>query len=203
MIHESYPWKRELLRDAEILDRWAERTRHTERRDVLFERKLFISAYSIRKLIEARKLSTDIEKLRLGCDLFPWTGKPLDFMNNHHIDKAFDLENGRPSTVSLRDVANLIIHSLVLVFQFDEDDRIVGFLCTSEVKQRIGLYAISMASFIALMRKVGADYPSNSSFVRGQDGLIDVFWAGHGEPPPSVQNKLDAALKKRIQSERS
>ncbi len=56
MIYESYPWKRDLLRDADIIERWAAKKTDSEYRSMLLEKKVFLSAFVIRKLIEDYKV---------------------------------------------------------------------------------------------------------------------------------------------------
>lgn len=41
MIHESAPWKSHLLRDAALIERWAAKPGHSERRSFIIERKVF------------------------------------------------------------------------------------------------------------------------------------------------------------------
>lgn len=62
VIWESGPWKEALLKDADLLDRWASRRDRAVQRDVIFEKKIFLAAYSMRRLIEAEKLCSSFEK---------------------------------------------------------------------------------------------------------------------------------------------
>ncbi|MCJ8518522.1 hypothetical protein ABID21_001154 [Pseudorhizobium tarimense] len=61
MIADSAPWKDELLKDADLIERWAAKARPSERGSILIERKVFVSAFAMRKLIECEKVSSDVE----------------------------------------------------------------------------------------------------------------------------------------------
>ena len=56
MIFESYPWKRFLGKQAEVLCRRKSQRKWTESSLACVERELFVSAYAVRKLLEANKL---------------------------------------------------------------------------------------------------------------------------------------------------
>ncbi|KRE15072.1 hypothetical protein ASE63_17700 [Bosea sp. Root381] len=92
MIHESAPWKAHLVRDARLIERWAAKPKHSERRSFLIERKVFLAAYAMRKLDDGIKLSdlltADMQVLR-----FPPAQGGFTLRNNHSFDECFDLEN--------------------------------------------------------------------------------------------------------------
>lgn len=80
MIWESKRWKDELLANAKLLKQ-LEKKRRTEGRAFQFERAIFLSAYIMRKLWEARKLSSVWEKRELACILYPLRGRVPDLFN--------------------------------------------------------------------------------------------------------------------------
>jgi hypothetical protein len=59
MIYDSMPWKKGLLRDAAIIERWANK-KPTERQSIIIEKKIFITSYVVRKLIEGHKVATNL-----------------------------------------------------------------------------------------------------------------------------------------------
>jgi glycerol kinase len=65
MIGDSVPWKDELLKIADRLENRKTQRRWTERTGFLAERDIMVSAYAIRKLLEARKVSDIPARLRL------------------------------------------------------------------------------------------------------------------------------------------
>lgn len=100
MIHESSPWKDQLLKDADLIDRWTAKARGTERGSILIERRVFVSAFATRKLIECEKVSSDVQGRSIRSerfDLLP--GQKLDWWKRHIFWEAFDVE--APSTCAL------------------------------------------------------------------------------------------------------
>jgi hypothetical protein len=71
VINESWPWKRRLAKDADIIERWAAKPKITDRRSFLLEEKIFLAAYAMRKLVEANKLSSSFEGSSINCRIFP------------------------------------------------------------------------------------------------------------------------------------
>ncbi|HEV7334488.1 MAG TPA: hypothetical protein VGO06_00860 [Bosea sp. (in: a-proteobacteria)] len=71
MIHQSAPWKAHLIRDAHLIERWAAKPNHSERRSFLIERTVFLAAYAMRKLDEDIKLSTDLLSADMPVLRFP------------------------------------------------------------------------------------------------------------------------------------
>lgn len=198
-IWDSTPWRRRLLADADLLDRWAKKPRPTERRSALIEQKVFLAAYIIRKLVEARKLSTATTDRTVVCSTFVPRSLRITLANNHKLDELYDLATRERTTVSMRALLDLIIHSLVFMEHIDEDGTVVGFYVTSSRKRYDKLWYVELRWFIALMRLVGDDYPSvvHSVF---DDETDDWFvWAGHGEPPVQIQRKFDRILRRTLE----
>ncbi len=178
MIYESWPWKRELLRDADILERWCAQKPHSDRRDFLVERKVFLAAYAVRKLIESYKLTDKIKTYHLDATYFDANGKESSPLNWHRINEFFNMENPRSRSLSLRAVSNQIIHSYVFLFAVDEDDEnlqdsndfpITGFYVASDWEKQKRLYQIQTSAFIILMREVGNDSVTNARWWREGD----------------------------------
>jgi hypothetical protein len=183
MIRESAPWKAELLRDAVLIERWAAKTVETERRSVLLERKIFVSAYAIRRLNEAAKISSRFREVALPITRFPPTGTSVDQWNVHRFDEHYDLTDDRTEQMPLFRFLNLIIHSLIFAEEINDRMQITGFAVTSDNSSEKGLYRIELKAFTDLMRDVGRDYPS--TFVRRRVGDKWWIWTGDGEPPPA------------------
>jgi hypothetical protein len=113
MIHESAPWKSQLARDADLIERWAAKPGHSERRSFLIERKVFLAAYAMWKLDDAAKLSTDTLGSPMAVSRFPPTRTGYSEVNSRRFDAFFDLENAASVELPRRRVLNLLVHSLV------------------------------------------------------------------------------------------
>jgi hypothetical protein len=127
MIWESGPWKQQLLRDAGKLRKLAQAKLNVdecERELVQFERLAFMTAYSMRKLWESRKLSTSWNAARLPCVRFPLKGETPDRLNWHHLDRHYDLSKGTRVSLKPEEYCDRMIHSFVFSPVIDDNKSI-------------------------------------------------------------------------------
>jgi hypothetical protein len=194
MIWESYPWKNQLIVDAEIIQRWASQTRMSERRSTLLERKIFVSAYAIRKLYENYKLSTAFHDRSLACCTYPAKASNITPLNNHRVEKLYDLHRRNTETVFARHLMDIIIHSLVFLEVLRDDQAVEAFLVTCDRKKNC-LWEIKTGQFVKLMRDVGNDYPPDAHWVTNPKTGKFVVWQGNGAPPASFEDQTHRTLK--------
>jgi hypothetical protein len=190
MIHESHPWRVLLIKDAGIIERWAGKQKWTEYRSVLLEQKIFLAAYSMRKLAEAKKLSSSFSGRNINCRAFRATGfGPLTSLNNHRLEKLFDLQNPVKSSINAPSLLDVIIHSLAFAELMNEKDAVTDFWVTSD-RQQEHLWEIDISTFTSLMRDVAADRPSSAAWVFDPDTDQLIEWRGTGEMPPEIQQRF-------------
>ena len=163
MIYESAPWKRDLLRDAELIDRWRKKPSST-RRSTLLEKRIFVSAFAVRKLIEARRLSTSFAGRSVEARFLPARGRAANRLNNHHFDRQYRLDSGEHKNLSAARLIDLIIHSFTFVECVNETDEFEGFLITSDQTRKLGLYEISADRYLDLLRAAGTDDPEMTTY---------------------------------------
>jgi len=79
------------------------------------EKFFFISAFIIRKLIEANKLSDELENKDFNCIKYQRIRNDdfFDFLNRHHFEKFYNLEKEEKSFIKLENLCNILIHSYV------------------------------------------------------------------------------------------
>lgn len=161
MIWESSVWKEDLQKELnDFLDFLA----NTERLEdgyfnLRVEKFFFISAFTIRKLNEANKLSDELISKDFDCARYRRIKDDviIDFMNCHHIEKFYDLRNGEKSSLKLKDICNYLIHSFVFSYRICVDDRLCGvFVNSGWMKDRF-LYYIKLNTFIMLINDVVTD----------------------------------------------
>ncbi|WP_143266844.1 hypothetical protein [Azospirillum oryzae] len=160
MIWESGPWKDELLKDAEMLNRWSANKKRIAKRELIFEKKLFLSAYVIRKLFEAEKVCTEVPEKVILCETYSRTSSVMTPLNWHRIDEHFELQRSSIASLSYKALVNQIVHSHIFMLQVDEEDVVNGFLVSSKQGKQQRLFGVSLSSFIELMREIGTDDPS-------------------------------------------
>lgn len=170
MIWESWPWRKGLLRDADLLERWAARASRAAQREVIFEQKVFLAAYAVRKLFEADKVCTALHERSVLCFSYPRTESDLTALNWHRLEEHFDWSAGMPARLSATALVNQIVHSLIFMLRVDEGDHVDGFLVSSHQGKRRQLFSVGLSAFLELMREVGHDSPTQSVGTRDADG---------------------------------
>lgn len=129
-------WKDRLAKDAALVARWASKTRHSERRSVLIEQKVFLAAYVMRKLLEAGKLSSSFDGLTLQIETVPLRiGKRVDRHSRHDLPGLYDFDRSSRQPIAASALLNVIIHSLIFSEVVREDDTVEGFFVTSDRKR--------------------------------------------------------------------
>lgn len=194
MIFDSYPWKNQLRADAVILRRWASKTRVTQRRSMLMERKVFLAAYVIRKLDDDYKLSTAFHDRSLPCRTYPAKSKSVTPLNAHKIDQLYDFNCAQTGTISVRHLMDMIVHSLVFFELLGDDFTVEAFLVTSD-RRKTCLREITIDAFVKLMHDVGNNYPSTLRRVRNPDTDAFVVWQGNGSPPASFEDRAQRIIR--------
>lgn len=174
MILESSPWKDDLLKDGALIEKYAQKSTASEYRFVLLEKKIFLTAYAMRKLVEApAKVTDQIRSTNINCLEYPSAGTGLDEMNWHHVERHFDFGASKKSSIKVRNLFNEIIHSFVFVFinEGAEKSPISGFLVASDWKKNTRLLEISIENYVQLVQQVANSNPTYVSFKRTRDGM--------------------------------
>ncbi len=174
MIWESGPWKDDLKKDAAIIQRHANKRTSGESRFVLLEKKIFLTAYAMRKLVEApAKLTDQIRSTNLTCLEYPGTAAVLDEMNWHNLEKHFDFGAPKKSSINIRNLVNEIIHGFVFAFTTKESEKpsVSGFLVASDWNKNVRLLEIGIANYVELVQKAADSNPVCVSFKRTRSGI--------------------------------
>lgn len=196
MIWDSGPWRDYLCTDARALQRRAATRRVTEKRSAFIERTIFLAAYSMRRLDDAKKLSTSWRGRAVKCSRFPLTGKVPHLMNWHHLERHYDVAHGKPGTIGARDVCDLVIHSLIFAALTGNERTIEGIFVTSDHRKAEGLWLFGIGAITQLMVQTAHDDPSTALMSQSPEtGEWDV-WAGNGEPPDSWKRKIKGRIGK-------
>ncbi len=194
MIFESGPWKADLKRDAAILRRWSALHVQRARRSTLIEKKVFLSAFAIRKLIEARRVSSTLGSQAFPLTISSATSADITSENNHRIDRLYDLAAPQSGSLEVGRLVSVIVHSLIFVEEEDEDGRVIAFHVTSDWDRFKGLYRVELDRFIELLDQVSDDFPPVSIRVRDPKSSGWFVWNGNGEPPPDVLARVNALI---------
>lgn len=172
MIYESHPWKQSLLKDADIIERWSVKQTHSEYRSMLIEKKIFLSAFAIRRLIESHKITDKNQKLSIPCHKFIAKKSNIDLLNRHDLERHYKFNSGRKHSLRIGFLCNQIIHSFVFEFLIeDAGSSIQGFFVCSDMEKNKALYEVRICDYLSWIRAIGNDNPSQLHIRRSQRGI--------------------------------
>jgi hypothetical protein len=157
VIDESYYWKVDLLRQSCALKARAAQKRWTDASFARCEQTIMLGCFSVRKLIESRKLTDKVAKksVRIGC--YPPNGKAVTLLNKHKIDELFDLDKPGERLVKLSFLCNQVIHSYVFTLLFHEGGGFSSILVASDYERSRTLWEIPASRIIEVFEMVGND----------------------------------------------
>jgi hypothetical protein len=176
MIQDSIPWKEELLRVAARLDKKRVQKRWTERSGYLMERDIMISAYSMRRLIDAWKVSDGLSSRNFRVQRFPLLDRAPDFMNKYFFWELFDLDAATVVDLSLGNLCNQIIHSWMWSLSATEQDEFDGIYVSSDRSCSSILYHIPIDQYVAIIRDIGREDIIEKRMERDATGQFKAVW---------------------------
>ncbi|MBU0726658.1 MAG: hypothetical protein KJ904_00335 [Alphaproteobacteria bacterium] len=162
MIWESGPWKKTLLEDADILERWATKTSRKSQQAIIFEKKILLAAYAMRKLKDADKICTALHHKKINFKIYERTNSKFTPSNWHHIDKHYNLNSKKSGTKGIWEVFDRIIHSHIFLLRFDDQENVDGFFIASDtdIKENNDLRFIDLGNFLKIVREIACDDPT-------------------------------------------
>jgi hypothetical protein len=201
MIWESGDWKEYLLKTALKLSERIRQKRWTERSFFLLERDIFFAFYSIRKLIEAKKLSDYVVETKISLQAFKSMRIPVTRFNRDRIDELYDLQNPSSESIKLKDICNQFIHSYIFVPCFGELNELDGIIFCSDHTRKHRVFKLAIADLIDALKMVGSDYPFSGLYVFDEK-LGDYHVVNLSTDDPDFNAKVGKYLKKFVKIER-
>ena len=132
MIYVSLPWKNELKRIKKYLESnnlYDKKGIANDTKIFHFEKNIFISAFIIRKLIESDKMSDYIDNLSIKVKIYK-PNKHIDKLHCNIDEDEYDWNKIEKKDISIKDIANYLIHSYVFNFSInDKDCKVESFFC--------------------------------------------------------------------------
>jgi hypothetical protein len=170
MIDDSIPWKDELLKIADRLESRKTQRRWTERTGFLVERDIMLSAYAVRKLLEARKVSDILAARRVIVRQHSLLGRTPDIWNRSSFWENYDLDTGQDVSMSISDFCNQIIHSWNWSISADERGDFDGVYVSSDRQRSKALYFMDINTLIELFRDVGSEDVAGIEIIANEQG---------------------------------
>ncbi len=180
MIADSVPWKETLGRIATDVERRAGQARWTERTGFLVERDVMIASFAMRKLLDSPgKISDEARAEGVQVLSHPLVGKPPDIWDRHEFWDRFDLGEGTQETISVRELCNRVLHSLVFSFNGSEESphRLEGIFVASDWSSRRSLTYVEIAEWTRTVRLYADDDVVHLRMQRDADGTMQVTQA--------------------------
>ena len=167
MIYESSVWKRELKKELTTFRKLVAKIDLSgepgipDNINLKVEKFFFVSAFIIRKLNEANKLSDELNEIKIPVVQHKRINKDhkIHFMNNHNPERFYKLEGGSNSLIGLAVLCNILIHSFifkVVVSNAEETDgkeTVIGILVNSDYSKDKALYHIALEDFIKIIEE--------------------------------------------------
>jgi hypothetical protein len=177
VITDSTPWKIELLRIADRLERKKTQRRWTEQTGFLVERDVMVGAYALRKLLEARKISDLLanRQVLIKEHVLLEGSRPPDMHNRYFIWENYDLDVCKEHAFTLWAFCNQIIHSWNWMISATEDDQFDGFYVSSDRERRSSLYFVAIDLYIELLRAVGSETVVSITMGRDKKGEMHII----------------------------
>jgi hypothetical protein len=160
MIWESSDWKKPLLKLSKQINKWKEKCL-SDKDLVNIEKTILIAFYSIRKLVDARKLSNTTQEMKINIFSYP-NVKNVTLMNWHKIDELYNLEEENPKQCDLSFIYNQLIHSYVFMIDDNPKGGFNGIFFSSDSQRNKKVFKISADELIRILDTVGNDYSSSS-----------------------------------------
>ena len=163
MIWDSDLWREMLMADAlrlEDIQKFENLSGNNRELGFEIEKIIFIGAYAIRKLIEAQKLLTKTESMRVSLTAYNRTKSHLTRLNWHHLEKHFDLEKAQQKTKSLLQTVNLISHSFIFAGHISEDYKLEGFWFASDRSKNQWLYYLPLRDWTEILLTASDSWPT-------------------------------------------
>lgn len=173
MIWSSLPWRCELRKVADRMDRRQSQSRWTEQSWFLAERDIMVSAYTIRKLNESLKLSAAFSSQQVRLHSYAIKDSLIqgpDQLNWHQVDRFYDLNSRRQTTRNPQELCNQIIHSRVFLLDAPvEYPGLKGFFVNSDLSSSKNLFQVDLDVFTRLLRQA-AEQPNKLNLSRDKSG---------------------------------
>jgi hypothetical protein len=157
MIFESAYWKDDLLRRSSLLRRYMTQKRWSGASFAKLEQTVMIGFYSIRKLVEATKLTNALSGASVSIYCYPSKGKAVTRLNRTKVDELYDLDAPRKQNLALVDLCHQFVHSYIFTPVLDESGGLSAIWIASDRQRSRALLGVEAKTVIGIFETVGND----------------------------------------------
>jgi hypothetical protein len=176
MIWDSIPWKDALVHDSariiEISLRFDDRDEDTaEGLLAEYERLIFISAFSVRKLIEGNKVSDEVRAKNVKVERIGKNSERFSLINDSDLSRYYSIKTLQLSNLSINHFLNVIIHSHFFAPIMNEHGvGLWGFFVTSDKTKDTVLFRVEIRALIEMIILVADDSITSAQFWLDEHG---------------------------------
>ena len=181
MIWESAPWKIDVAKRVGRVRRRSHQRRSTESSLLRIEQDVFNIAYSIRKLLEAKKMSDEAETVTIAAVEYPLRDGTLpDVLNWQKLEELYDLDAPSTAAMTLRELCNQLIHSFVSIRDMGVN---AGFFVASDRARKRSVFRVRMNAFCDVASVIAEDAVVSLRLQRDEkSGEMKLAWKPSAEP---------------------
>jgi hypothetical protein len=165
MIEQDSRWRADLLRMANTLEgryrekRWSDGTRWKIEKDV------FVSAYIVRKLLDANRVNRSILETHWTVAKYPIIPSRNPRNDPKTFASTYSLMKGKIEKINLKELSNQFIHSYIFS-PFVVGRSMLGIFFASDLDSRSFLCYIPLVEVIRMIRSVGENRPIKTKLHR-------------------------------------
>ncbi len=203
MIHESFYWKKELYNNFSVIAQFRFLKKRNKQSYVKIEKAILMGAYIIRKLNEAQKIPPEFLKTKENISLYKSKGTNIDYMNCHHLERHYNLEETHKEAKDWEFILNQLIHSYSLVYTFDSTDQPDGLLINSDWTKKKSLFSIPFKLILTIFLTISEGDITLISYRREVGGEMKLETANYTYPkginiPAEIEKTMNGKIYKRM-----
>lgn len=182
MIHESYYWRKELIKISDKIQKKIKVQKNwSDSKYAKLEKNLMLGFYIIRKLMEVNKLTNKLGSSKFQLKEYKNSSVNITLLNNHKFYDNYDLQNHNIVKRDLKFLINQFVHSYTFAPKFEitnknilkrlEDENLseeeqndiydnsekelIGILINTDSNKNTSLFEIDIKSIIDIFTKIG------------------------------------------------
>jgi len=172
MITESDYWLRDLQKNVTYFHEKLGQRVWRESSFAALEKRIMLSCYIVRKLVESNKISPDNYQVEIYLYAYKNKGKIVDILNSHIINDLYEIDEPVVMAKPFSYVINQIIHSFIFQFAFEGRNQISGVLFNSDKSKNKIIYLMKLKDLIGVLSPIAQCYIGTTIFERNKDGEL-------------------------------
>jgi hypothetical protein len=175
VISDSDYWKEDLKKNLSFFHRKLEQRHWRDTSFVTLEKRVMLSCYIARKLIEAGEVEKEISKKQVKLYSYKNLNKEVTKANRFEIEELYQINKPKRTSKPLSYVIDQMIHSYTFMHIFESKNKINGFAFNSDRSKSDVLYLIKIIDLIHALSAV-AGWRERIPTIVGVDGNGNIIY---------------------------